>query len=1040
MAPERRQLTVMFCDLVDSTSLADALDPEDLRDLVRNYQQRVGRIIAHYEGFIARYMGDGIVGYFGYPHAHEDDPARAVHAGLEIVEALEEINVPATRHRRTRLEVRVGIATGVVIVGDVIGEGTTQEADAVGATPNLAARLEAVAAPGTVVVSTRTRELAGGGFEFASLGARALKGFLEPVPVWQVLRKSAAESRFAAARERAQLTPFFGREAELERLSSLWRRACAGTGQVVVLRGEAGIGKSRAAEALDDRIAAEPHLRIRFQCSPYHVNSALHPFIDQLARGADFRRNDAAEEKLRKLQTLLASPRGGSTDALALLAALLSLPYSSPGLDPQQQKERTIAALADRLCGLSAQAPVYVLFEDAHWIDPTSSELLDRLVRMVAGLPMLLVFTSRSALQSEWAQLPHASVIDLERLNRHDAASMARRLLEGEGKPAAARLIDQIVDKTDGVPLFIEELAKTLTESDAPRDASVLRSEIPSSLQDSLMARLDRLGAAKDVAQTGAVIGREFSRELLAAVAPVDGEALDAALQTLMDSALVSRHGDAAPTFTFKHALVQDAAYESLLRGRRRETHQRIAATLENNYPELVRAEPEIVAHHYTHAGAAQLAARYWALAAQRALDRSANLEAVGHAGAGLELLASLPPNAERDRVELGLEILRGAAYRAVKGFASVDAERSFERARALSEQLGDAALLLDAHRGLFSCHYARGALAAARLHGDEVAAIGERIGVAGPRMLGLWMQGCVAFWQGEFATAQRQLEQAYALYDPNEPAKTLALQIDPGVNALFHLSWVQWILGYPDQAVATSEKAVATARRLAQPFALSMALFFSCATRACCGQRSEVAQLLRELVALADARKLGYLGSCARVLDAQELIADERSGEALQQIATAFAEFEAQGAQVGIPWAGSILATGHARLGQIDQGLAALTAATNLAGRNGEYQWAAELARLRGELLLLHAPPDETGAEAQFRAAIAIAQQQNAKSLELRATTSLARLLGHNGGAAEARRMLVTVYDWFTEGAETADLRAARNTLESLEKLPIGG
>jgi predicted ATPase len=520
----------------------------------------------------------------------------------------------------------------------------------------------------------------------------------------------------------------------------------------------------------------------------------------------------------------------------------------------------------------------------------------------------------------------------------------------------------------------------------------------------------------------------------------VAGEALDAALRTLMDSALVSSHGGAQPTYMFKHALLQDAAYDSLLRGRRRDTHQRIAATLENNYSDLVRAEPEIVAHHYTHAGSAQQAARYWALAAQRALDRSANLEAVGHAGAGLELLASLPPNAARDRLELGLEILRGAAYRAVKGFASVDAERSFERARALSEQLGDAARLLDAHRGLFSCHYARGALAAARTHGDEVAALGERLGAAGPRMLGLWMQGCVTFWQGEFTSAQRQLEQAYALYDPSEPAKTLALQIDPGVNALFHLSWLQWILGYPDQAVATSEKAVATARRLGQPFALSMALFFACATRACCGQRSEVAQLLQELVTLADARKLGYLGSCARVLDAQELIVQDRCSEALQQIATAFAEFEAQGAQVGIPWAGSILASGHARLGQIDQGLAALDAASNLADRNGEHQWAAELTRLRGELLLLGPTPDESGAEAQFRAAIALARSQNAKSLELRATTSLARLPGRNGGATDARRMLVAVYDWFTEGAETADLRAARQTLESLEKLPIGG
>jgi class 3 adenylate cyclase len=804
--PERRQLTVMFCDLVGSTALSHELDPEDLREVIRSYQEGTRHVIARYEGFVARYMGDGMLAYFGYPQAHEDDAARAIHAGLEIAQAPDLLDALPTREGVWRPRVRIGIATGLVVVGDLIGEGASEEAAAVGETPNLAARLQTLAEPGSVVVAERTRELAGGRFEYADRGTHELKGFDRPVRAWRVLRTSAAESRFDAARTR-RMTPFIGRAEEIDLLLGRWRRATEGEGQVVLLVGEAGIGKSRIAETLVERIADEPHIRLRYQCSPYHANSALYPFIQQLERAADFGRGDPAEQKLDKLDALLVKS--------TLFAALLSLPaggrYPALPLTPQQQKQKTFVALLERFRGFAAQAPVFMLLEDVHWIDPTSIEFLDLLARHVRDLPVLVIITSRVAADYAWLGLQHVSALPLERLDPRQSANMVKRLLGSRKLPAD--VIEQIVAKTDGVPLFIEEFTKTLATSDAVRagEASpqAVRSEIPSTLHDSLMARLDRLGAAKEVAQVGAVIGREFSRDLVAALSPVGEPELDEALDRLTSSAVVFGRGQPPWTaFIFKHALVQDAAYASLLRSKRQELHRRIAETLESGYPERVRTEPEVVAHHYAQAGQALHAARYSAAAAMRALDRSANVEALGQSAKGLELLAGVAQSTDRDGLELGLRILQGAAYRAVKGFASSDVERSFTRALELSERLDDIPRLIDVRRGLFSYYYARGALALAREQG-YVATLGQRMNDRGSQMLGYWMLGCMAFWQGDYATARQELEDAVALYDPNEQkSKTLALQIDPGVNALRHLSWVLWVLGYPDRAIQTSDRA----------------------------------------------------------------------------------------------------------------------------------------------------------------------------------------------------------------------------------------
>jgi len=1017
----------MFCDLVDSTVLSRQLDPEDLREVIRAYQRCASEVIARYDGFIARYMGDGILAYFGYPHAHEDDPARAIHSALEIVEALEQLHTLPDSQPGARLRVRIGIATGLVVVGDMIGEGASEEAAVVGETPNLAARLQSRAEPSSVLIADATRELAGGLFEYADEGAREMKGFSEPVRAWRVLRTSGVESRFDAARSH-RLTPLVGRLRESEELARLWQSASQGNGCVAVLIGEAGIGKSRLVEALTEKIAGGPHIRLSYQCSPYHTNSALYPFIHQLERDADFRRGDSAGDRLDKLEALLGQYTERVAEIAPLFAALLSLSpagrYPPLQMTPEQQKAKTIDALLDRLGGLAARAPVFFLFEDVHWVDPTSVELLNLGARRIRGIRALAILTSRDAPDYPWLGLEHVSPIQLARLDRRQSATMVGRVLKGTKLPA--EVLTKIVDRTDGVPLFIEEVAKTLA-------ASV--SEVPATLQDSLMARMDQLGSAKELAQTAAVIGREFPRELLRAISPLDESELSDALDKLTSSAVLFGRGQRPwAAFRFKHALMEDAAYASLLRSKRQELHWRVAEALERNYPERIRIEPEVVAHHYTQAGKGLQAAAYWIAAAQRALDRSANLETLGHANKGLEVLATATPSAESSRLELDLEILRGAAYRALKGFASSETERSFERARELCLQLEDVPRLIEARRGLFSCYYGRGALASALKEAEQVAALGERTGDRGSRMLGHWMSGCVTFWQGEFGSARRELEEAFTLYERDaHRAKALALQIDPGVNALFHLGWTLWILGYADQAVATSAKAIDAARGLAQPFTLAMALFFACATRACCGQSAAVKQLLEELVVLTTQQRLGYLKSCALVLEAQELIARGECAAGLEHIGRAFSEFQAQEAGVGLPWAMSIASLAYARLGKPKEGLAVLAKAQAAASRNGEHQWQAELSRLKGELLLLPPLQQEADAEACLRDAIELARRQAARSLELRATMSLARLLARRGEQESAQRMLSEACAWFTEGFDTADLRAAAVVLQGL-------
>nr|WP_283814628.1 adenylate/guanylate cyclase domain-containing protein [Bradyrhizobium australiense] len=616
---ERRQLTVMFCDLVNSTVLSARLDPEDMRDVLRVYHDGCASIVKRFEGFVAKYMGDGVLVYFGYPHAHEDDAERAVRAGLALVETIGATALPLPGE--LKLQMRVGIATGLVVVGDLIGSGAAREEAVVGETPNLAARLQGLAAPNSVVIATDTRRLTGGLFEYCDLGPATLKGFADPVRAWQVVGPSAIESRFEALHAAGTTTPLIGRDEELELLMRRWQQAKGGDGRVVLLSGEPGIGKSRVTEAIEERLSGEAHIRMRFFCSPYHGEAALHPIVSQLEHAAGFERDDNAESRLGKLEAILAPSTKTMKQATALLADLLSIGgdrYPPPNLDPQRRKEGTLKALFAQLAGLAADRPVLMVFEDVHWIDPISLELLELTVERISSLRVLLVITFRPEFQSPWTGDAHVTTLALNRLGRQHGAELVKCLTGNKQLPSA--ILDQITAHADGVPLFVEELTKAVLESGLLGDAGdryVLNGPvpplaIPTTLHASLMARLDRLAPIREVAQIGAAIGREFSYELLAALVPLPESTLQEAVDRLVHSELVFCRGrPPGATYTFKHALIRDAAYTTLLRSRRQELHARIAQVLEDRFPETVELHPEILAHHWSQAGLVEKAAFY---------------------------------------------------------------------------------------------------------------------------------------------------------------------------------------------------------------------------------------------------------------------------------------------------------------------------------------------------------------------------------------------------------------------------------------------
>ncbi len=1039
---ERRQLTVMFCDLVGSTALSTRLDPEEMREVIRDYQNAVARAVGPFDGNVAKFMGDGVLVYFGYPKAHEDDGERAVRAGLAVTTAVRGLQTPA----HEALSARIGIATGLVVVGDLAGEDAVEEEAVVGETPALAARLQAIAEPDTVVISPRTRHLVGGLFEYEDLGRQRLKGIAEPVRAWRVLHERRMESRFEATHV-ADLTPFVGRDQEVALLLDRWRLAKDGEGQVVLLSGEPGIGKSRIMQTLREHIAAEPHTRLRYQCSPYHTNSALFPIIAQLELAAGFASEETRERKLEKLETLLAKSSENVEDVAPLLAALLSLSTNSryPPLEltPQRQKEKTLEALIDQLVGLAERRPVLMVFEDAHWIDPTTRELLELTADRCRDKRVLLVITLRPDFESNWTRYSHVTLFSLAPLGRRDRTAMVAHLTRGKSLPR--EVIDQIVAKTDGVPLFIEELTKAVLESGLLKDEGRRYSligplpplAIPETLKDSLMARLDRLPQVKDVAQIGAVIGREFSYELVAAVAAVGEDDLQKGLEELAETELVFQRGTPPrSTYLFKHALVQNVAYESLLKRKRERLHARLAEVLEAQFPEKSKVEPEILAHHFTEAGLVERAIGYWHAAGQRASERSASLEAVAHLDKGLALLNSLPKTPERARQELELQLAFCSALIQTKGQGASELEPHYLQARHLCREVGDQSRLFTVTFGLWNLNVSRLRLEAAKDLSEDLLALALQQTDPSLHLQGHHAGWTTKFYLGKPGPCVEHADQASRLYDREQHAshKFLYAGHDPGVCSRNYSALSFALLGYPDQAAGRAQEAVVLGRDISHPFSLVLALVCSALVHQFRREADPARVFAEAAMALCAEQGVApqYLAT-ARVIHGWATAIEEDVGKGIDGIRNGLDALTATGVALRRSYCLSLLAEAYHRDGNRDAGLEVLTEAKALCETTGEIWWEAEIHRMMGELMVEQAAGDEHEGSARLLRALEIARQQSAKWLELRAAMSLARLSRRQGELAEAREALAPTYEWFTEGFDTPDLKTAEKLLDEL-------
>ncbi len=941
------------------------------------------------------------------------------------------------------------MATGPVVVGDLIGSGVSQEHGIVGETPNLAARLQSIAEPNSVVFAESTRKLLGNLFELDDLGSKDLKGITGPVRVFAALRPSSVESRFEALHG-GGLTEVVGREEELELLMRRWARAKSGEGQVVLLSGEAGIGKSRLTAALLEKLAGEPHTRLRYFCSPQATDSALYPIIGRMERAAGLAHDDTMQVKLDKLDAVLAQTATSSEEA-ELFAEMLSLTndgrYPALALDPQQRRRKTLDALGAQLEALAHQRPVLMIFEDAHWSDPTSLEALSRIVERIKTLPVLLIATFRPEFNAPWLGQSRVTSVTLNRLGEREAAAIVAGLAGNKELPAD--VMAEIVERTDGIPLFVEEMTKAVLEAEgegeARRTAAAVPSptlSVPPSLHASLMARLDRLGAAKEVAQVGAAIGREFSHALLAATVRKPDAELASALDRLLAAGLLFRQGvPPHATYLFKHALVQDTAYGTLLREPRRTLHARVAETLENQFPDIPENQPELLARHCTEAGLIEKAASLWGKAGQRSLARSALVEAAAQLTRALDQIATLPAEPALRREQIKLQVALINALMIIKGYGAPETQVAVERARLLIEQAEALGEPPEDPLLLFSVLYGFWYANLAAFNGDvlrdlavQFLALAEKQRATIPLMVGHRLAGSSLWCTGDIVDGRTHYDQALALYDPAKH-RWLATRFgqDIRVMVLSLRSIVLWMLGYPEAALTDVDQALKDAREIGHAPSLMLALALTSLTHLLLGNYAEATAQADELVAMAEEKSAALFKAWGSIEQGCVLAPTSKASDAVHRITSGIVAFRSTGATYFLPTWLSYLAKAYADLGQVDDAWRCIGEAIVVVEKTKETWWEAEVNRIAGEIALMSPERDTAKAEAYFDRALAVARKQQAKSWELRAAMSMARLWRDQGKRDAARELLAPVYGWFTEGFDTLDLKEAKAQLGEL-------
>ncbi|WP_456780291.1 MULTISPECIES: adenylate/guanylate cyclase domain-containing protein [unclassified Bradyrhizobium] len=1040
---ERRHLTVMFCDLVGSTALSARLDPEDMWEVIRAYRAACAQVITTYDGAVARFIGDGILAYFGYPRAHEDDAERAVRAGLDVIAAIGKLETRAEEG----VAVRIAIASGLVVVGDLVSGGASEEQALVGDAPNIAARLQSLAEPGVVVVAASTRRLLGNLFTLRNLGRREVKGISEPIAVWAVEGEPASESRFEAVRT-ARSIGFVGRKAEIEFALSRQQLAWQGQGQAVLISGEAGIGKSRIVAMLSDSLAPGTHRRVRYQCSPYHTNSALHPFVGQLERAAGIRSEDAPEQKLDKLEAMLALGTQHVPSVTPLIAALLSIPtgdrYPPLGLSPAQQRRQTFAALLDQLEGLARQQPVLVVCEDVHWADATSLELLDLAVDRIRGLPILMLMTFRPEFEPPWAGLANVSLLRLDRLDRQDTRALIEQVTVGRLLPG--EMMAQIVERTDGVPLFVEELTKMVMESGllvekAGRyrlDNPLPPLAIPATLQDSLMARLDRLAPVKEVAQIGAAIGREFSYALLRSVAGRDDLTLAAALAQLEEAELLLRRGvppDAS--YSFKHALVQEAAYESLLKSRRQLLHKHIGDVLRDKFAEMAEIEPEVVAYHFTEAGLGETALAWWRKAGQQALKRSAYCEAIAHLGKAVAIADELPDEPDRMIGRLHLQIAYGRALRGSLGHSAPETVAAWTRARQFASDIDDPIELAPIQSGLFNACLTHGELAPMRELAEAIMGAAERHPQSPvATIIARWASGVTCWFAGEYVNAGIHLEQAFAAYATEpDPATFKASTLDLPFVIMRFLALVLWPCGEIDRARQLAGAAVDVAGKQ-RALAHANALVHKAVFDGLCGSRLRQTDTILALGLARDHTMPLYVAAGTYLNGLEKWRAGDRAA-GLAEMQRGWSLLHENDCYLCEPFWGLQIAVANAEAGHVDAGLDIINELIEATEQSGQHWLDAELYRVQAGLLSHRHSPDMSGAEDAFRRALEIARRQQTRTFELRSALGLARLYSRSGRAEEISQLLAPVLAGFDPALDLAEIKDAQELLAQARRWP---